>query len=71
MSLPWRTRRGGPGIGVIDSRTTQNIRKVRYADRLRSLFNGRSVGRITRISTSSASFTAATDVLPVDLVAET
>ena len=34
-------------------------------DRLRSLFNVRSVGKINRNSTSLASFTAATDVLLV------
>ena len=34
-------------------------------DRLRPLFNGRPGARINRCSTSLASFTAATDVLPV------
>ena len=34
-------------------------------DRLRALFNGRPIGTINRYSTPLASFTAATDVLPV------
>ena len=38
----------------------QNIRKVRCADRLRSLFSMRPVGRINRYSTSLASFVAVT-----------